>query len=256
MTALPWSFTGKVCVVTGAGKGIGRAITLAFADAGAAVVAVSRTHEDLETLGRERRFKGGAGILPITGDVSDEATVKRVVARALKRFDRIDVLVNNAGIRFRRSLLKSSTTEWRRVLSHNLTSCFLCTREVGRSMIARKVPGRIVNIASVIGSVGLPDLSAYGASKGGMITLTKCLALEWAPYQINVNAIAPGFCETSYAAQFKRRRALYRFTLERTPQRRWGKPEDVAAAAVFLSSEASRYITGEVLHVDGGWCAW
>ena len=123
-------------------------------------------------------------------------------------------------------------------------------------MIAHKVPGRMINIASVIGSVGLPELAAYGASKGGMITLTKCLALEWAPYGIHVNAICPGFCETSYAKQFRRRRALYRFTLDRIPQRRWGKPEEIAAAAVFMASGASRYVTGEILHVDGGWCAW
>ena len=246
----------KVCLVTGAGKGIGRAIALKFALAGASVVAVSRTQEDLNGLEEGVRRGNSQGILALCGDVSNEAAVKRVVAKAVRTFGRIDVLVNNAGMRFRREFLKISASEWEKVLSNNLTSCFLCAREVGRQMIARRISGRIVNIASIIGSIGLPELAAYGASKGGMITLTKCLALEWAPYRINVNAICPGFCETSYAKGFKRKRSLYRFTLERTPQKRWGRPEDVAAAALFLSSRDSDYVTGEILHVDGGWCAW
>ena len=246
----------KVCLITGAGKGIGKAVALAFASAGACVVMVTRTPKDLGSLEPEVRKRGARGTLALGGDVSVEKTVKQVVEKTIRRFGRIDVLVNNAGIRFRRRFLEISTPEWEKVLGNNLTSCFLCAREVGRRMIAQRIPGRIVNIASVVGSVGLPELTAYGASKGGMITLTKCLALEWAPYRINVNAISPGFCETSYAEKFKQKRSLYRFTLERTPQRRWGKPEDVAAAALFLSSRDSDYVTGEILHVDGGWCAW
>lgn len=250
-----FSLRDKVCLVTGAGKGIGRAIAIAFAAAGARLVLVSRTLQDLEALA-SMLPRGRDRLLGCQGDVSVERTVARVVSRALDRFGRIDVLVNNAGMRFRRSLLETSREEWETVLATNLTSCFLCSRAVGRSMIERKIPGRVVNVASIIGSVGLPNLAAYGASKGGMLTLTKCLAVEWAPHHINVNAICPGFCETSYAERFKRNRALYRFTLERTPQRRWGQPHEIASAAVFLASDASRYITGEALHVDGGWCAW
>ena len=251
---LTFSLEDKVCIVTGAGKGIGRAIALAFASQGASVVAVSRTERDLKTLADEET--GADGFVGLHGDVSKEAAVKRMVSETIRRFDRIDVLVNNAGMRFRKTFTEISLREWERVISNNLTSSFLCAREVGRWMIAHKIPGRIINIASVVGSVGLPQLAAYGASKGGMITLTKCLALEWAPYGINVNAICPGFCETSYAAQFRRQKSLYRFTLERTPKHRWGQPEEIAAPAVFLASEASRYLTGEILHVDGGWCAW
>lgn len=249
---------GKVCFVTGAGKGIGRAISVAFADAGALIVMVSRTASDLESLESELRNGDGRGRhLVIRGDVSQESAVKRAVGEAIKKFGRIDVLVNNAGIRFRRKAVEITTPEWEKVLANNLTSSFVCAREVGKQMIARKIPGRIINIASVVGSAGLPELAAYGASKGGMITLTKCLALEWAPHRINVNAISPGFCETSYAENFKRNnKALYKFTLDRTPQRKWGTPQDVASAALFLASDASGYITGEVLHVDGGWNAW
>ena len=252
----PSSFSGKVCFITGAGKGIGRATALAFASAGARLVLVSRSQSDLELFDEEIKSHGSDGALLLAGDVSRESVVKKAVAKALRRFGRIDVLVNNAGIRFRKKAANISVSEWERVLSNNLTSCFLCSREVGRWMIAKKVHGNIVNIASIVGSLGLPELTAYGASKGGMITLTKCLALEWAPYGINVNAVSPGFCETSYAKEFRQKRALYRFTLDRIPQKKWGQPEDVAAAILFLSSGAARYITGEVLHVDGGWCAW
>ena len=128
-------------------------------------------------------------------------------------------------------------------------------REAGRQMIKQK-SGKIINISSIIGTLGLPELAAYGASKGGMITLTKCLALEWAEHNINVNVIAPAFCETSYVEKFKKKKDLYEFTIDRTPQKKWGTSLDVANACLFLSTEASKYITGETLSVDGGWSAW
>jgi 2-deoxy-D-gluconate 3-dehydrogenase len=177
------------------------------------------------------------------------------VKETIARFGRADCLINNAGMRFRRAFLDTTTWEWNKVIESNLNSMYFMCREVGRRMIAKK-SGTIVNMASIIGTNGLPDLSAYGASKGAMITLSKCLAVEWAKYKVRVNAVAPGFCETSYMKNFKKKKELYDFTLERTPQGKWGRADDVAQACLFLSTDMSRYVTGEVLHVDGGWSAW
>jgi 2-deoxy-D-gluconate 3-dehydrogenase len=167
----------------------------------------------------------------------------------------VDVLINNAGMRFRKDFLDISSDEWSKVMDTNVGSVYFLCREVGRYMVAAKA-GKIVNIASIVGTLGLPQLSVYGASKGAMISFTKCLALEWADKGVNVNAIAPGFCQTSYMENFKKKKELYNFTIERTPQKKWGTSLDVANACLFLSTQASDYITGEVLNVDGGWSAW
>lgn len=248
------NWNDKVCVVTGSGKGIGREVAKLFYEEGARLALITRTASDLATLNDEL---GGDStrVFTFAGDVSREKTVVRFVKEAIQRFGKIDVLINNAGMRFRKAFLDITTEEWNKVIDTNLNSAYFLCREVGRHMVAKK-QGAVVNIASIVGTLGLPELAAYGASKGGMITLTKCLALEWAKHNVRVNAIAPGFCETSYAEKFKKKRGLYRFTIERTPQRRWGSPHDVAQACLFLASDASKYITGEVLNVDGGWSAW
>ncbi len=244
----------KVCIVTGAGKGIGRETAKLFYEEGARLALVTRTAEDLASLKRELKYTD-KGVFTFEGDVSCEDAVVAFVKETVKRFGRIDILINNAGMRFRKAFLDTTTEEWNKVIETNLNSVYLLCREAGKFMVAKK-DGRIVNIASIVGTRGLPELAAYGASKGGMITLTKCLAVEWAKYNVRVNAIAPGFCETSYAENFKKKKELYRFTIERTPQGRWGSARDIADAALFLAADSSRYITGETLHVDGGWNAW
>ena len=249
-----FSIKDRVCVITGAGKGIGRETARIFYEEGASLALITRDGKDLETLKPELDLDDRR-ILLFEGDVSDEATVKRFIAEAAKKFGRIDVLVNNAGMRFRKPFLETTSDEWARVMNTNLTSVYLMCRETVPHMIRQKW-GRVINIASIIGTLGLAELTAYGASKGGMITLTKCLALEWAEHNVNVNAIAPGFCETSYSEGFKKKEELYKFTIERTPQRRWGSSTDVATACLFLASEEASFITGEVLSVDGGWSAW
>lgn len=248
------NWNDKVCVVTGSGKGIGREVAKLVYEEGARLALITRTASDLAALNDEL---GGdsARVFTFAGDVSREKTVVRFVKEAIQRFGKIDVLINNAGMRFRKAFLDITTEEWNKVIDTNLNSAYFLCREVGRHMVAKR-QGAVVNIASIVGTLGLPELAAYGASKGGMITLTKCLALEWAKYNVRVNAIAPGFCETSYAEKFKKKRGLYQFTIERIPQRRWGSPYDVAQACLFLASDASKYITGEVLNVDGGWSAW
>ena len=249
-----FSIKDKVCIVTGAGKGIGREVARLFYINGAKLSLITRNMEDLVDLKKDIGFSDNDVSL-YEGDVSEEETVNRFVAETIKRFKRIDILINNAGIRFRKPFLDISTSEWNNVINTNLNSTYLLCREAGRHMVQQR-SGKIINIASIIGTLGLPELSAYGASKGGMITLTKCLALEWAKYNINVNALAPGFCETSYTEQFKKKTELYKFTIERTPQKKWGTSIDVANACLYLSTDASKYITGEVLNIDGGWSAW
>ena len=249
-----FSIKDKVCIITGAGKGIGRESARLFYGEGAKLALITRNESDLNSLKEETGFDDNRVFL-FDGDVSDEETVKRFVSEAADRFQKIDVLINNAGIRFRKTFLDITTEEWNRVIHTNLNSVYFFCREVGRHMVKQK-RGRIINIASIVGTLGLPELTAYGASKGGMITLTKCLALEWAECNINVNAIAPGFCETSYTENFKKKTELYKFTIERTPQKKWGTSMDIANACLFLASDAANYVTGEILNVDGGWSAW
>lgn len=249
-----FSIKNKVCIITGAGKGIGRETARLFYREGALLALITRDELDLNSLKEEAMFDDNR-VLLYDGDISDEEIVKRFVVKTINKFGEVDVLINNAGMRFRKTFLDITTEEWNKVINTNLNSVYFMCREVGRHMVQQQ-SGRIVNMSSIIGTLGLPELTAYGASKGGIITLTKCLALEWAKHNINVNVIVPGFCETSYAENFKKKTELYDFTIERTPQRKWGTSLDVANACLFLSTDASKYITGEVLNVDGGWSAW
>lgn len=246
--------SGKVVIVTGAGKGIGFETVLTFCRLGCQVVAVTRSEEDLQRLAEHASFLSG-DLLTIAGDVSDQDVVKQCVSQTIEKFGRIDVLINNAGMRFRKGFLDISYEEWQHVMNVNLGSTFLFCQAVGPQMIAQQ-SGRIINMASIVGTLGLPELSGYAASKGGIISLTKSLALEWADHNINVNVLAPGFCETSYADNFKQKSELYQFTLDRTPKGKWGQSADIANACVYLASDLSNYVTGEVLNIDGGWSAW
>jgi len=245
---------GKVCVVTGAGKGIGREIAIKFANLGCSLALISRTQEDLDSLVNELNISREK-IFVFKGDVSSPEVVEIFVENVVDRYGRIDVLVNNAGIRFRKSFLEITYEEWVNVINVNLGSTFLFCQKIGQHMLKQK-SGKIINMASIVGTLGLPELTGYAASKGGVISLTKSLAVEWAEHNINVNVIAPGFCETSYTENFKKKKELYEFTLERTPMKKWGASTDIANACVFLASDMSSYITGEVLNVDGGWSAW
>jgi NAD(P)-dependent dehydrogenase (short-subunit alcohol dehydrogenase family) len=245
---------GKVVIVTGAGKGIGYDTAKVFAGEGCKLAVISRSAEDLIKLENELGLSPD-NFLAMPGDVAIPETVSQFVDNVIARFGRIDVLVNNAGMRFRRKFLDITYAEWQNVMNVNLGSTFLLCQAVGPHMIQQQ-SGRIINMASIIGTLGLPDLTGYAASKGGIISLTKTLALEWAEHNINVNVIAPGFCKTSYSDNFQKNSGLYDFTIERTPMRKWGESVDIANTCVYLASNLSNYVTGEVLSVDGGWSAW
>lgn len=244
----------KVCIITGAGKGIGKDTAILFAQLGCKLALISKTKEDLVNLSNELKMDASE-LYWMEGDVSLENTVKEFVSNVYEKFGRIDILVNNAGMRFRKEFLKIDYEEWQKVMNVNAGSTFLFCREVGKYMVKQKY-GKIINMASIIGTLGLPELVGYGSSKGAIISLTKSLALEWAQYNINVNVVAPGFCKTSYAEKFQEKTELYDFTIDRTPMRKWGESRDVSNTIAFLSSDMSKYITGEVISIDGGWSAW
>lgn len=244
-----FSLEGRVAVVTGGGRGLGRAIAGAFAEYGAALALVARSIDELERAAAE------IGGQAFPADVSDPAAVERVAAAALKRFGRIDVLVNAAGTSpiYKRAE-QIEPAEWDAILDVNLRGTFLCCRAVGRAMLERR-SGAIVNLASIGAAAGLPRLAAYSASKAGVVALTRTLAVEWAPHGVRVNAIGPAFVRTEMTRGLYEHEGLRGAIVEQTPLGRFGEPDDVVGAALFLASDAARYVTGETIYVDGGWLA-
>jgi len=248
--------SGKVALVTGAGRGIGQAIALTFAEEGADV-AVNALHlSSAEDTVKEIR-KLGKRAIAIEADVAEVDDVDRMVDRALDELGKIDILVNNAGDRSENvPTVEQSIEKFDRTLSTHLRGTYLCCRRVGRWMISQK-GGRILNISSVAGITGFPMRTAYGAAKAGIIHLTKVLAVEWAKHNINVNSIAPGYILTPrIEAGVEEGKFDLELIIRRTPLGRLGEPDDIARAALFLVSDEAKYITGVTLPVDGGWLAY
>lgn len=249
-----FELTNKVAIVTGAGKGIGKAIALGFADAGANVVAVARTQADVDDVAAQVRASGRKA-LAVSADVREKAAVDRMVAQTLEQFGRVDILVNNAGTYIYQPVVQMSVDEWDSMFEANMKSVFLCCQAVARPMMEQK-SGVIINISSMAGVVPDPGRSAYSASKAGVNNFTRNLSIELAPY-IRVNAIAPGLFITPGIArevrQTRQRVPNFRTSVvDRVPLKRVGKPEEMVGAAIFLASDASGYITGITLEVCGG----
>jgi len=241
----------KVAIVTGGAAGIGRAIVETFAREGARVAIADRNLAAARALSASL-IAAGASAEAIEVDVADSAGVTRMAAQAFDTFGRIDILVNNAGIRFLNSLLEQTEDEWRRTLDVNLTGPFLCCKAVIPYML-KGGKGKIVNVSSVAGQFGRPLRSAYCASKGGEIAFTRAAALDMKGKNIFVNALAPALIDTPLNSAFAGNAELASIWGKETIVERWGRPSDVAAAALFLASDASDFITGTVLTVDGGW---
>ena len=238
----------QIALVTGAGRGIGRAIALKFAAEGASVVCVSRTAENAEKAAAEVRAqdrKAWAYAL----DVADAAAVNGMAERVLAECGRVDILVNNAGVTRDGLMMRMSDEDWDAVVNTNLKGAFLMTRAFSRSMLKQR-SGRIINVSSIIGLIGNAGQCNYASSKAGLIGLTQSAAREFASRGITVNALAPGFIETDMTSVLPE--DLRKDLLKRIPLNRFGQPEDIAAAALFLASAASAYVTGQVLVVDGG----
>jgi NAD(P)-dependent dehydrogenase (short-subunit alcohol dehydrogenase family) len=254
MAADPFSLKGKVAIVTGSSRGIGRAIAEALAGAGAAVTVSGRNRERTEEVA-ETIISAGGTSLSVRADVSKSAEVERLVERTVERFGRLDVLVNNAGISpFWKKAELLTETEWDEVIAVNLKGTFLCAQAAGRVMIPQK-SGRIVNISSIGGRVALPNLVAYCAAKGGVEQVTRVLAAEWAPHNILVNAIAPGYVETDLTNGLRRNPRLQESIVRQTPLGRFAKVNEIAGAAIYLASDAASFVTGQTFYVDGGWTA-
>ena len=241
----------KICIVTGAGKGFGREIAKEFYAQGAKLALITRSQSDINDLNSE--FDSGR-VLSVCGDVSDSTVVAQFITQTIDKFGTIDVLVNNAGMRFRKEFLEISEDELDQVLNVNLKSIVFLSQKVLPYMI-EKNRGKIINMSSIAGTLGFANLSGYVMSKAAIVGLTKSLAVELSDKNIQVNALAPGFCKTSYFEKFQENTELYDFTLSRIPMNRWGSSKEVADVCVFLASNMSNYMTGEVLKVDGGWSA-
>lgn len=252
-TAL-FSLEGRVAVVTGAGRGLGRSMALALAAAGADIVAASRTAAEIESLRDEVRALGRQAEA-VTFDATRPEDCDRLAAEAVRCMGRVDILVNNAGVNIRKPVLELAPEEFRSVLTTNLDGYFLCARSIGKYLVAQG-SGKVINISSVMGRVALANQAAYASSKGAIEQLTKVLAIEWAPHNVQVNAIGPTYFETDLTRPLFEDEERHDFIIDRTPMRRWGQPHELAGAAIFLASGASDYVTGHTLMVDGGWTAW
>lgn len=254
--SLSFSLEGKVAVVTGSSRGIGRAVAVGLAEFGADVVVTSTpaglevgkaVAEEIERLGRRS--------LACPLEVCDRASIDRMVDTVISAYGKIDILVNNAGLNIPKPSLEVSEADWDAVLDTNLKGLFFCCQAVGRQMVERR-SGKIVNMSSQAGVVGIERRAAYCASKGAVIQLTKVLAIEWAPYNVNVNAVGPTFVETDLTRPMLQDEEFAAEVLRRIPLKRVGQPVDVVGAVVYLASPAADLVTGHTLLVDGGWTAW
>jgi NAD(P)-dependent dehydrogenase (short-subunit alcohol dehydrogenase family) len=249
-----FDLTDKVAVLVGAGRGIGRTLALGLANAGADMVICSRTRSELESLAQEIHSMGRRALVQST-DVTVLNDIENLAETAKREFGKIDILVNNSGTNFHEPALNVTEEHWDTVIDTNLKGLFFCSQIIGRIMVEQK-SGKIVNIGSTFGLVGNESRAAYCASKGGVTQLTKVLAIEWAQYNINVNAIAPTATKTPMNRKLFDDPAWRNEVLRKIPAGKFCEPVDLVGALVFLSSEASNMVTGVTLPVDGGWTAW
>jgi NAD(P)-dependent dehydrogenase (short-subunit alcohol dehydrogenase family) len=250
MTKELFSLEGKVAVVTGGTSGIGRALSLGFADAGADVIATARRQQQVDETAAEIE-KRGRKTLRMTSDVADRSTLETLCAAALERFGKVDILVNCAGIIKRTPTLDLPEADWTNILNTNLTGTLRACQVFGRNMLERGY-GRIVNIASLNSFVALSEVAAYAASKAGVASLTRSLAVEWSKKGVTVNAVAPGVFRTDLNAQLLDSTPRGQELLMRTPMGRFGKTEELVGAVLYLASDSASFVTGQILVVDGG----
>lgn len=240
----------KIALVTGAGRGIGRALAIGLAEAGADVALFARTASDIEEVAHEIRALGRKAY-PFTVDVTNREQIEEAVQQIIEETGRLDILVNNAGMNIRSQALAVTDEEWDTIMQTNLKSAFLCSQIVGRHM-QQKEYGRIINIASVAGQVALRTGVVYAATKAAMIQMTKVLALEWGKYGINVNSIGPWYFKTPLTEKILANPDYLAEIIARTPLGRVGELEELVGPTVFFASDAANYVTGQTLFVDGG----
>jgi gluconate 5-dehydrogenase len=245
-----FDLAGRTALVTGGGRGIGHAMAEGLARAGAHVVINGRNVERLEEVVGQWR-SDGLQASSVAFDVTDPAAVRNGVELVESRIGPVDILINNAGIQHRQSLELFEDEDWRRILEANLSSAFYVAKAVARVMIPRR-RGKIINICSVQSELGRPSIAPYAATKGGLKMLTKGMAVDWGKHGICANAIGPGYFKTDLNAALVKDKQFSDWLINRTPMKRWGEVGELVGAAVFLSSEASSFVNGQVLYVDGG----
>jgi NAD(P)-dependent dehydrogenase (short-subunit alcohol dehydrogenase family) len=244
------TLAGRVAIVTGGGRGLGRAFALALAEAGSDVALAARSIGDIERVATEVEELGRRALAAPT-DVTDAAAVERLVERVLSELGNLDILVNNSGITHSAPLLETSPEEWDRVVATNLRGCFLCMRAAGRHFADRRA-GKVINVASNFAFMGVPNFASYCASKAAIVNLTRAAAIEWAGVGVQVNALAPGYVETDMNAAARSDEELNAKILRQIPARRMARPEELGPLVVYLASTASDFMTGETLVFDGG----
>jgi NAD(P)-dependent dehydrogenase (short-subunit alcohol dehydrogenase family) len=245
-----FDLSGKTAIVTGAGRGIGRVIAIGLAESGANVVLCSRTQAEIDAVADEIRNKGGKA-LPVATDLTVHEQLENLVDAAVREFGRVDILVNNAARSFLRGLLDLREDGWDKCFNTNVKAVWLLSRLVARRMIEQKY-GRIINITTVGAEKAESGMAAYGCSKAALKHLTRCMAREWAPLGINVNAVAPGFTRTDFSKPIWSSPDVEKLICQAIPKGRIAEPEDVVGAVLFLASNAADYITGDTIYVDGG----
>ncbi len=246
-----FSLEEKVALITGAGQGIGAAMARGLAAAGANIAVADLDMEKAAALA-ESITQGGVKAAPLQVDVAKADSVEKMTAAAFHAFGKIDILINNAGINIREECINMKEEDWDAVVAVNLKGTFLCSRAVGKIMIAQK-KGKVINLASMMSAVAQPNRGPYAASKGGIVQFTKVLALEWAQYNINVNAVGPGYVLTEINKNLMEDPATFDYFTSKIPLGRWSSTDDLIGPVVFLASSASDYVTGQVLYVDGGY---
>ena len=253
MASKLFDLTGRTALVTGASRGLGRAMAEGFAEAGAAIVLNDVHAARLATAVAEMR-EAGHQVHEALFDVTDEAAVVAAFERLDQQGIAIDILLNNAGIQFRRPMIQLDTTDWRRVIETNLTSAFVVGREAAKRMIPRG-RGKIINIGSLMSNLARATVAPYTVAKGGIKMLTRSMTAEWAAHGIQANAIGPGYMLTDMNEALVNDPAFNAWVVGRTPARRWGDPKELVGTAVFLASPASDYVNGQIIYVDGGMTA-
>lgn len=249
-----FQLTGKVAMVTGSTRGLGEVAALALAKAGADVAVCGRNTEDLNRVSSAITALGrkSAGYHL---DVTSRESIHSGVEQILKQFGKVDILVNNAGVNHRQPVIEYPEEMWDLVIGTNLKGVFLVAQAVAPQMLQRGY-GKVINLSSIMGTVGLPNQVAYASSKGGVNQMTKVMALEWAKNGVTVNAVGPTYFATELNTQIQNDPERFNFINERTPMGRWGDPDELEGVIIFLASPASDFITGQTIYIDGGWTAW